>query len=283
MVIYDIDRLKQDANPKDVAEYIGMSTRRIGSITSILCPAHNDTHHGSCQLTAHGYRCYVCGAKDDVIDMVRKFCGVDFASAAKIVAEVCGGEHYYLLDEMPEEMRIKIISPAECNVIGLYNAPVYTIVGDSITTGEYGNEEYKHDIDFSSIENNEPRLLVSTVIERNPLRALFQSDPDTYYTLIRDRCEITLEKYYRLLDYTLGASFCDNDDITNLINDIIVNTGKLDLVGELQRRINEVEKIATKHCAGYQPSQEFLDVMAEKSMETLVNIKNSAFLAQAPF
>lgn len=99
MVKYDRDRIIQDADSYTVASQIGMRLKRAGSRWQIICPCHADRNFGSAYLTPHGFVCYACGSKGNVIDLVMHHEGTSFREAIETVADICGNSEDYLVEE----------------------------------------------------------------------------------------------------------------------------------------------------------------------------------------
>ena len=79
----DIQKLR-DLPIGEVAERLGLQVNGRGQC---LCPFHDD-HHPSMALGRHNqYRCFVCDAHGDVIDLVMKVTGKSFREACRWLAE----------------------------------------------------------------------------------------------------------------------------------------------------------------------------------------------------
>lgn len=84
-----------------VAEKIGVPMQDCGDKILILCPGHEehvghpDRNFGSCMLTQHGYYCFAHGKATNVIKMVMEQSQINgqpfnFYEAAEYVATICG-------------------------------------------------------------------------------------------------------------------------------------------------------------------------------------------------
>lgn len=95
-----------------VAQYFGLDIVSRGSRNYIKCPGHvdrlgrEDKNIGNCVLTEKGYHCYSCNKSVDTIGMVREIANCEFADALKILADMCGGEKYFSVDNNQQEIDV---------------------------------------------------------------------------------------------------------------------------------------------------------------------------------
>jgi len=102
---WDLDRLMSDANAFDVAERIGMRTKRCGSSTYGECVSgsHKESQINHMQLFRDGCKCYSCGAAHNIYGMVRAYFtnvvgrSLDHDEICSLIAETCGGEEQYII------------------------------------------------------------------------------------------------------------------------------------------------------------------------------------------
>jgi len=78
---YELDKLRS-LQIEEVAERLGMTVSRHKS----LCIFHSDSHP-SLSFKHNRYRCFVCGASGDGIDLVMKLLGVNFMDACRWLAD----------------------------------------------------------------------------------------------------------------------------------------------------------------------------------------------------
>ena len=88
---YDIQKLR-DLPIEGVAERLGLRVSR----HKCLCPFHDD-HHASLsfKVSKNTFRCFVCGAHGDTIDLVMRFLNKPFREACRWLAD----ENCIILDE----------------------------------------------------------------------------------------------------------------------------------------------------------------------------------------
>jgi len=172
---------------------------------SVLCPGHNDRHHGSCYLTQTGCHCYVCNKSFDIFEMVMLHCGINFPEAAGMVADLCGGRERFLIEDAgyteDEDDDIvtggaKIISRSDMQLIGIFNNPVYVAreVVPSWAEPERAQGArhtwYPGDID----DPDGDYVVIEECAARDPLRDLRREEPQEYFRLIRDKAWEALEQ-----------------------------------------------------------------------------------------
>jgi DNA primase len=80
---YDIQKLR-DLPIEGVAERLGLRVSR----HKCLCPFHADTHPSlSFKVSKNTFRCFVCGASGDTIDLVMRFLNKGFREACRWLAD----------------------------------------------------------------------------------------------------------------------------------------------------------------------------------------------------
>lgn len=65
----------------------GLDVRVNGRYATVLCPAHNDTHHGSCWVKENGIHCFACGFHEGTIGVLEKVKGITYLQAVKMIKE----------------------------------------------------------------------------------------------------------------------------------------------------------------------------------------------------
>ena len=197
-VKYDIDAIKDAADPEGVASAIGMDLKKYGRRISVLCPAHDDRHHGSCFLTESGCHCYSCGKSMDVIDMVQFVCDITFTEALGMIADLCGGRDRFVISGKAEE-KFSIISRADMKLIGIFNSPVYAV---KTTVPDYTVPPRKKGLRYTWYPaekvGDEDYYLVEECVQKNPLGYLANNDRAVYYELIRGKAFEALGKSMQL-------------------------------------------------------------------------------------
>lgn len=187
------ERLLAVADPRTVAEYIGMPMKRQGKNISILCPhpGHMDRHMGNCFLTDYGYRCYSCGAKENLADMIRQYKNVDYQEALGIIADAYGGRERYQSIKGKSAKGPWVLSKEECKVLGIYNTPVYGVVRIGDSTADFRANErvvFSHWEEDGAVYATERRLIV------DPLQKLMDEDYTLYKEMVLQHAEDALAR-----------------------------------------------------------------------------------------
>ena len=83
---YELQKLR-DLPIEGVAQRLGIQVER----HKCLCPFHDD-HHASMsfKVSKNTYRCFVCGAHGDTIDLVMRYLGKNFVDACRWLADETG-------------------------------------------------------------------------------------------------------------------------------------------------------------------------------------------------
>lgn len=204
---YNSVAIKEAADPLMVAREIRMNLQENqGSKVSVLCPGHDDQHHGSCFITEKGCHCYSgeCNRTYDVFDMVMLHCNMNFKDAAGLIADLCGGRERFLIEDNGSEDadstmqgNLKMISRPEMELIGVYSTPMYVTreVVPSFCEPErqsgirhvwYPGDPDKDEDDYVVIEE---------MVVKNPLLELLRSDPEAYAELIQNKAWEKWERY----------------------------------------------------------------------------------------
>ena len=85
----------------EVAQRLGL---RVNSRRMCLCPFHNDHHPSMALGRKNHYRCFVCDARGDVIDLVMRFLNKTFTEACHWLADE---SNIILTEYRPKEMEPK--------------------------------------------------------------------------------------------------------------------------------------------------------------------------------
>lgn len=224
---FDLDRLLECADPQEIADAIGLETKRKGRYVFCECPSHRkvlgkpDNEIGNCVLTDHGYHCFACNTSGTVYQMVMDYCNCSFAKAVKIVASnTCG---CFSIDDTVGEKATKKMpfSAEDLELIGLKTLSNpkgdagREIIGVSYTRPETGVYFRRGD-----------EYVSYAATKRVTLNQLFREDERLYYELIADNAEIYLNKYKALLESFEHRGSREFEVIFNLL----VEDGTLDAI-----------------------------------------------------
>lgn len=230
----NVSKLLEDVNILDVIDDLGLETQRHGNRISILCPCHPDRHFGSCFVTKNmgQFYCFSCHAHGNAIDLVKEVENVDFLTAARRVASICGGESGYYLDDtqddkhtrLPKEILKEIELSDVQNVYGYTDAltedEVYSLRMDGIDIGR------NWDYDFG--DDDTGMYLMKESIAKKPLQELIDDDPEMFDCLVYNKAVEMFESYKNLQSIAKGNSL-----FLRVIGDKL---------NRLQRIIDEYEK-----------------------------------------
>lgn len=243
--MYNTDRLIQEADPQTIAEAIGLEVVRKGSNLYCECPSHEkrlgkrDSKISNCVLTAHGYCCFACGEKGDVIQMVMDYKKLSFVKAAELVSNITGGN--YTLDE--ETVQKQPFSADELGLIGLTSIANpdgdagKKILGVSRLRPEDGKFFRRGD-----------EYVIYDTEKKITLTQIYNENPEMYYTLIKKNAKIALNKYKKLHEAFLNRG---GRDFEKIYNSIAIN-GKANgaVLAEIRNvyrhRIEKCKKILEK-------------------------------------
>lgn len=201
----DKESIREAADILIVAEEAGIPLNLRGKRPQIICPCHDDQNFGSCYLDQEKktFKCYACGAKGDIFDLVQAALNLTFNDAVAFVAETCGGTEQFKVSVGDIERNIqlsgKMLPRAEQVFIGLHNEAVYT------DTAFYEDLE---DIDddkqrLAHAEYDQDNVIIGYRVEKralsNPLYTLMQEDEDQYRSLVDTFCQRKIDFYNQIV------------------------------------------------------------------------------------
>lgn len=113
---YDLDLIKDAVSIEDVCDLFGIETKKMGKKLSVLCPFHNDQHHGSAFIKDNRIYCFPCGQYYSVLDIYMFFCNITIQEAAEQITADWG------LSNATETMERIPFTKEELTLIGLYRS-----------------------------------------------------------------------------------------------------------------------------------------------------------------
>ena len=252
---YDSERIIEDADVVNVAEYLDMEMSRSGSVIRIKCPGHfkrlgkEDNNFGSCMLTEKGYHCFACQVSVGLIDMVEEVKGCSYVEALGIIADANGGRENYIVSgeyKMPIERTVKVLSDEDLKLIGLKS---------NICFDEYlfpdGDKEYikncHYNISFDLNDLDAPYYIASKN-KSVSIKSLKIKNERLYNTIIKNAAKAAMQKY--------------QDAITNFAKDG-KNVNLFKPFGEINEEI--IYDFKLKFSQMYQRSKEIYDEIDEKT------------------
>ena len=67
---YDLEKIKECVSMEDICDILGIEKRRIGGLTSVLCPFHDDQRFGNAFIRKNNkIKCYACDTAGDIFDV----------------------------------------------------------------------------------------------------------------------------------------------------------------------------------------------------------------------
>lgn len=253
--------LKEITDIELVAISLGIPMKRIGSKIQIICPSHNDKHFGSCYLTSNGYRCYSCGAKGDVIELVMAANKCGFKEACQYLADLQGvtlnfkGEANAAYKQILDADSLELIGLAP-----LRGAIVYETIS-IISEAEYDESDTKTDR-IRWIPYTDEQLKITSgssgyyvaekAVIKSPLLQLWQQDIVSYNALIHDKALEAKDRFCKLLAYMQTASTTSVSEtvMKMLLDDISSYVGYSNLSEHIKKNIAKCETIAIEHSDG---------------------------------
>ena len=235
-----IAELKDAADPVVVARAINMDIED-GTVAtldgkrrvSVLCPGHDDNHHGSAFLMKSGCKCFVCNKTYDVFDMVRLQLGVDFEEAVGIVADLCGGRERFFAENTEGAYQPRIVGNNDMKLLGIYNKPIYVVRSIVPAWAEPPQEKgFRHEwFPGDPKKDEEDYVVIEECVCKNPLQELCNENPEEYRRLICDKAGEALTEYRderkRLFAFSHSASRALNKPIRRLEELYIEHGGSL--------------------------------------------------------
>ena len=88
---YDLERIKECVSMEDICDILGIEKRRIGGLTSVLCPFHDDQRFGNAFIMKDSrIKCFACGHTADIFDLYMFQTGLTLLESAKEISERFG-------------------------------------------------------------------------------------------------------------------------------------------------------------------------------------------------
>jgi hypothetical protein len=257
----DKRRLIEDADAFLVAEALGIEMRRKGNKISILCPSHDDRHFGNCVLDERGYKCFACGDRGDVIDLVMKTLNAGFVDACEVVAETCGGAEHYMSGKTPSK-RDGAITKKEAALIGLDPGPVR--VARYVTDDPDEAEAFAEQ--GSAYREDDGIYVVYAADRGNPFTELFEEDEDLYRSVIADKCVYEAELCVRIMNALAEHGLAEKDTIRTAT----------------ERRLSEIADVAAAH-ADTETVKTLSEAKRKIARDSLADAINRELDASLPF
>lgn len=198
---YNKEAIAACANPKSVAQYIGLEMRPSGSNIFIRCPMHEknlgktDSNIGNCVLTKRGFHCFACLAHGDVFDMVMAYTGCSYPEALKTVGDACGGADTFLDGKKPAyKKKIFNLSAEDLALIGLSNMNDSEATDNGRLLCNVSLKKEDETAKTGCIRKGEEYVLYEKV-ERTSLQTLQDTNLRAFYALIERKAGEAADRY----------------------------------------------------------------------------------------
>lgn len=124
---YDTKRLFADADARIIVRALWRKEdyRQAGSTLFCRCPSgHKETHIDHCAVYQDGCKCFSCGARFGLREMVESYYeGKTFPEICGMIADVLGGREFYMTDKSsPARKKVQLpFTMSELETIGIYS------------------------------------------------------------------------------------------------------------------------------------------------------------------
>lgn len=203
---YDLERIKECVSMEDICDILGIEKRRIGGLTSVLCPFHDDQNFGNAFITKNNkIKCYACDKAGDIFDIYMHQTGLSLQEAAAEISDRFGLSGVTVISQKKKSTKMPF-SRSELTAIGLLREdrgtekypvsiletpeklPGYTV--EKETTLGYSKQSRKLVAivdDYIVSKKGQPMY--------KHLLELFENDKDTFFWMVQNKCCEYYEKY----------------------------------------------------------------------------------------
>lgn len=222
--MYNLKSIKEDLSCVDAAESLGIKIQKRGNNISMLCPAHNDKHFGSCFCYDAKWKCYACGAGGDVFSLIHEATGYTNSELFEEAAKLTGHPEKYKMGTQEENRynEKKLEFPLSSDELELLELEKNFLIPDVKNIGFFNEETKYKRIQYSEQEFYEyGNYLSFSIID------LYQEDPEGMKFIFCNLAEEKEQKIEALLKYDFSA-FPMSPETTYLVrNELKKNLVKL--------------------------------------------------------
>lgn len=200
---YDLERIKECVSMEDICDILGIEKRRIGGLTSVLCPFHDDQRFGNAFIMKDSrIKCFACGHTADIFDLYMFQTGLSLLEAAKEISERFG------LTDVTVQKRSSGMpfSREELTAIGLLTEnrkperyPESVLEALEKRLGYTVNKETS--LGYSKRTRKVVALVDDYVVSKKGqpmykhLTELYETNKGTFYWIVRNKCREYYKKY----------------------------------------------------------------------------------------
>lgn len=199
---YDIEALKMIPT----IQVVGLLGIKYNQKKQAICPAHNDTHFGSCIIFEHNMHCYACGFHEDNLGLIAHCYNLnlmsDFQKVCEILANLTGDPEAFML-KGTNNNTILPHSKKLLNFIGLDTKPHrIQLIKNGIDFSNWDEEKFfipngeckEYEFYDPSPKSNKPQLIKWGKPKTMSIYKLYEDDPEAYFFLVKDCSEYALRK-----------------------------------------------------------------------------------------
>lgn len=257
-------QIKDVADAETIAECLGLDIQRKGNKISILCPSHDDQHHGSCFLTRKGFRCYACGARGDIIDLVQLANHSSFQEACEFICDIYGSACDFCTETLIP--RKKLLDDFSLKLIGLERDSDYervyitkAIIDDPIDPDLVLEPGERLKWEPSGSDKVPDRYILERLVSTNPLRDLLEHDETAYHELIARKAKEAAIKYRSMIRFAQNPvkvfDELDHDPemlaMMYVCESVCREIGPAAWIREMEHYIRKCEDIRIEHSKGH--------------------------------
>lgn len=200
---YDLERIKECVSMEDICDILGIEKRRIGGLTSVLCPFHDDQRFGNAFIMKNSrIKCFACGHTADIFDLYMFQTGLSLLEAAKEISERFG------LTDVTVQKRSSGMpfSMEELTAIGLLTEdrkperyPESVLEAPEKRLGYTVNKETT--LGYSKRTREVVALVDDYVVSKKGqpmykhLTELYETNKGNFYWMVRNKCREYYKKY----------------------------------------------------------------------------------------
>lgn len=200
---YDLERIKECVSMEDICDILGIEKQRIGGLTSVLCPFHDDQRFGNAFIMKDSrIKCFACGHTADIFDLYMFQTGLTLLESAKEISERFG-----LADVTLQKRSSGMpLSREELTAIGLLTGdrkperyPESVLEAPEKRLGYTVNKETT--LGYSKRTREVVAVVDDYVLSKKGqpmykhLTDLYESDKGIFYWMVRNKCREYYKKY----------------------------------------------------------------------------------------
>lgn len=203
---YDLERIKECVSMEDVCDILGIEKRRIGGLTSVLCPFHDDQNFGNAFIKKNNkIKCYACDTAGDIFDVYMHQTGLSLQEAAAEISDRFGLSGVTVVPQKKKSAKMPF-SRSELTAIGLLREdrgtekyPVSILEAPEKLPGYTMEKETT--LGYSKQSRKLVAIVDNYIVSKKGqpmykhLLELFENDKDTFFWMVQNKCCEYYKKY----------------------------------------------------------------------------------------